>query len=112
MAHMRGGTPARTVAAKRRLRSTFSQGERIAIAELVAFTEILAESDRNKPSGRIRTLGAMLLERCANIVRGESAPREFTDTDVLDFAKFWKVETPATFNTESTWGKQPARKRR
>lgn len=83
-------------------RTTYSDAERAVIAELVSFAELMAESAQNAEAKGVvewpaRAFGAMLLERAAMIVRGDS-PRTFTDQDVLNFASFWQAHEPAEFN--------------
>lgn len=79
-------------------RTRYTPIERAVIAELVAFAEVMAESNENEPDKKIAAFAALLCERAANIVRGDDEPRVFTDQDVLAFAEAWKVEERAKFN--------------
>ena len=76
----------------------FTPEQRTAIGELVKFAEVVAESNHNRPNKRLELLAAMLCERAANIIRGESPPHIFTDDDVIEFAKTWDVTDRAAFN--------------
>jgi len=72
--------------------------ERAAIGELLAFVEVLLESNRNRPSRKVQAFAAMICERVANIIRGEVGPRVMRQADVRAFARQWKVHERAAFN--------------
>lgn len=81
-----------------KLRRSFSIGEKVAIAEIVSAGLLLAESNDNKPDERVGSFAALFFECAANIIRGERPARCFSDKEVLEFARKWKVEERATWN--------------
>jgi hypothetical protein len=84
-----------------KLRTRFKRDERIAIGEILAATQVLGESERNKPDQRLRLLIALMLEVAAAIVRGERKPRCASDEDVQQFARDWRAEERATFHPQA-----------
>ena len=80
------------------MRTSFTLTERVAIASLVHDAELLADCDNGKPSKQVQCLAAVILERAANIIRGELTPVPWTDEEVVEFATFWKTDERAAFN--------------
>lgn len=77
------------------LRTEFTEIERVAIGELVELAQMLQEPP--KTMGKI-AIGALICERAASIIRGESTPYVWTNGEVNMFAQFWNVEERAAFN--------------
>jgi hypothetical protein len=75
-------------------RTTYTVAERVAIGELIHAAELFAAST-HEPT---RACCAVLLERAANIVRGEVSARPITNREVQDFARFWGTDERARFN--------------
>jgi hypothetical protein len=68
----------------------------------VRVAELMTREDGTPISPVHAAIGALVLERCANLVRGETRPICFTDADVAAFAKSWDVKTRAKFNPPTT----------